>query len=78
MGLHNILSNVKEALAEGRFITGVSKGGKNRTRMISVTDAIAPATPSVIAGGSKGWKGRKREPMGVSPTVGAVRNVGAE
>ena len=47
--------------------SGVSKGSKNRTWMTSATDQIAPATPSVIAGGRvKGAKGG-RESRGASP-----------
>lgn len=58
----------------GAFITGVSKGGKNRTRMISVTDEIAPATPSVVAGrGVRGGKGGRESRWASLQQLGRVK-----
>lgn len=57
-----------------RFITGVSKGGKNRTRMISVTDEIAPATRSVVAGGRvRGGKGGRESRWASLQQLGRVK-----
>lgn len=53
LGLAQHTFECEGALAEGSIYNRSLQGWK-RTRMISVTDEIAPATHSVIAGGSKG------------------------